>query len=680
MKRIRSRPDQRRPGSRILQKVRQDADGRVSRLWVMPLLVFLLGSLVASWPLAMHLASRIPLGSEPSPTVPYFNLWTLGWTSTWLAHRDGSYWDASIFHPVPGTLAFSDPQPLSGLLATLLWPIHRALAYNAVLLVFLWLNGLLTFRLLRHRGISPIVALLAGLLMQWLPFVTHERGVLQLQPVFGIVWAIDGLWRLADRPAPAVAAELALAVAVSCFTSEYYGIFLIGVFVSVVIVRWSRFRRLRSLAALGGSLAAAGLLVLLILLPQPGHLGRMGFERSATTIRAHSARGADYLRRSELTLGAHLLGAGDRTASSHPLSPGLVLTMLSLAGLAAAWRSKVDRRWVGCLLLLVALAFLGSFGPNLALAEISPYEATRRFVPGLGDLRSPFRLGVVVQMALVLLAASALQWLWQDHRRRLACAAFALAAFEAFPLPARLVPLPEALPAGALQGPVVFLPYATGRSSAAYTDTTAVMVAMQPTRARLVNGFSGYFPDLNGQLKTLLADFPSPAGLQAIQALGVRTLLVERARLDQDQRHRLADLLLSGAISDAGSFWELRAYELRDARLRPGSEYEGRWELAAAATSDELILRALPLGLDEQCYVVAPETAPLGWTLRITSPAGAVRERPAEPKGAFLLCEGGGDGDVTLRTSRPRTSGAHRIELLAAGGTRVVAAGSLTLP
>jgi hypothetical protein len=106
-------------------------------------LIFTLSALFLTYPLALRLFSHIPLGSEEAGTVPFFNLWTLQWNIDQQMQGYPRYWDAPIFAPDKGTFVFSEPQPLSALLAAPLWLAFQspALGYNAVVILFLTLNG-----------------------------------------------------------------------------------------------------------------------------------------------------------------------------------------------------------------------------------------------------------------------------------------------------------------------------------------------------------------------------------------------------------------------------------------------------------------------------------------------------------------------------------------------------------
>ena len=155
-------------------------------------IIYFLWALCLTYPLVQHPFSHIPLGDEKVATVPFFNLWTLQWNIDQLMQGYPRYWDAPIFAPLNGTFAFSEPQPLSALLAAPFWIGFQspAFGYNIVVILFLILNGWFAHWLLKSWGISSLPAFLAGLIMMALPFVAQEMGVLQLIALFGFLWSL----------------------------------------------------------------------------------------------------------------------------------------------------------------------------------------------------------------------------------------------------------------------------------------------------------------------------------------------------------------------------------------------------------------------------------------------------------------------------------------------------------
>jgi len=128
----------------------------------------------------------------------------------------------------------------------------------------------------------------------------------------------------------------------------------------------------------------------------------------------------------------------ERDRGGQRLYPGSSLALLALVGTVAAWRHR-RRRFAVSLLLGAGVAALLSLGPNLELGGWHPYDALGATVPGLQQLRSPFRLAVFVQVLLLGLAGYGLSWLWQRGRAGhiLASASVALGLLE-IAAPARL--------------------------------------------------------------------------------------------------------------------------------------------------------------------------------------------------------------------------------------------------
>ncbi|MFQ5815186.1 MAG: hypothetical protein ACE5G7_01660, partial [Candidatus Hydrothermarchaeaceae archaeon] len=103
-------------------------------------------------------------------------MWILWWNADRLTHGYRGYWDAPIFAPEKGTFAFSETQFPTGVLATPPWLVTRniALTYNIVLLIFLTLNGVAAYILMRGLKVEALTSLLTAVLIQALPYVSKE--------------------------------------------------------------------------------------------------------------------------------------------------------------------------------------------------------------------------------------------------------------------------------------------------------------------------------------------------------------------------------------------------------------------------------------------------------------------------------------------------------------------------
>ena len=158
-------------------------------IFVLVMLAFVVGAIALTWPLARDLGDGIPLGAEKVATVPLFNLWTLAWNVESLGRGFDGYWNAPIFHPIADTFAFSEPQPLLGILGFVLCQLGLSIvaAYGLLLMGSLAVNGMLGALLLRRAGLAWLPSISGGALILVLPFTHQELGVLQLVPLAGVL-------------------------------------------------------------------------------------------------------------------------------------------------------------------------------------------------------------------------------------------------------------------------------------------------------------------------------------------------------------------------------------------------------------------------------------------------------------------------------------------------------------
>ncbi len=504
---------------------------------------------VVTWPLVAHLPSSLPRGTEPVSTVPLFNLWTLRWNQLALGHLFRHYWDAPLFHPAAGALAFSEPQPLTGLVFTPLSALahNPVLGYNLVLLGGLVLNGLAGHRLARTLGAAPVPAAATGALALALPFVAVQMGVLQLVMVFPLIFLIDAVLRWAPGGGRRRAAAMGLWLAVTFLTCGYYGLFASVIIApaALTLVRrtWVSRDRAIDLALTVGVLAVLALPVVLA----QAHL-TSDFHRDPDTILALSAGGKNFWTLPAQAAGAGLLPWVGSTVDGQSLYPGTVLLVLAVAGMVvAAPRASTDRtdvdgrRRVVFLLTGLIIARLVSLGLKLDIGGFRPYDVLRVHVPGFASLRSPFRADVLTQIFLVGLAAYALDAGWrrlteppaaalapkdeaaeaQEARTTpgrapgpraragavaLAVALVALAVAETGIMPVPLHRVDTATPDWASYldhhppegGPdadvLAFMPFPRTNGVASYQATVDHMLAVLDTGGTTVNGYSGLFP------------------------------------------------------------------------------------------------------------------------------------------------------------------------------------------
>lgn len=541
----RSTIDDQRPSSSTL-----NAQRSTQRL--LPLAWYFALSLIATQPLVWHLGDSLPLAGKPPATVPLFNLWTMWWNADRATHGFADYWQAPIFNPIDSAFAFSEPQPTLLIVAPFLWLSgNRVLAYNVYLLLALVLNGWAAHGLVRSRGGRLATCLLGGTLVEILPWVFWQLDCLQLIPLCGVIWTARYAFELLERPAWSAAWRLGLAHGLTYWLCNYYGLFqtiVLGMAGVCLIQRSLLSWKTWALLLAAGGISAA--MVLPLAITQRAVMkDQTTFVRDRQSIVGLSAQARDYTD----PPGRRLLPAFTapdpwRHSVEWRMGPGnlrLIAAGLGLlAGLCAAGRQRYVLFWAAIGLAGFAL----SLGPDNFFWGKSPYDFLREHVPGLAQIRSPFRFAMFVNLAVMVLVIEALQWLHPRSidssmtlRRR--GAAWAPLAVVGGIVLCDVLPVRQTLwraPAGELPawvvwlrdqagpGAVLSLPTAPGTTVDDYEGTTVAMYWQTWHQRPLVNGYSGFFPERDLQLRNNLRRFPHRETLPVISSSGARYVLIPR--------------------------------------------------------------------------------------------------------------------------------------------------------
>ncbi len=504
----------------------------------------------ATWPAAWSPCSSIPLGTEPAATVPLFNAWTIWWNADRLTRGFEGYWDAPIFYPFAETFAWSEPQPMTLLAAPVLWMSgSRALAYNFYAWLALVLNGVFCERLLRRLGIRGVTAIGGGAAMVLLPIVHWQRDVLQLIPVWGVLWTWSGLLSVARRATWRGGVELGLGFGAVCLTSLHQGLFLAVLMLLAAPTMGLRWLRLRTLAAVLLAVAIAGAIVLPIAWPMHRMLAGPVFVRTPENVVQLSARLGDYCA----AYGAQWMEWGTSLARPHwYLSPGWIKVALAVLGVAWGLSRRGWRWWTVFLCSVSGFALLLSLGPQLEIGDWGAWNWLQQHVPGFAQVRNVFRFAYFAQMGTVLLACQALQGLdvlrrrftrRRGVRRCLACGLAvvgAAALLEVRPQPVQLADVPDAARHAdwiellqrdaAPDAGVACIPFAVGNSVADLELTARWMYLGTYHERLLVNGYSGFFPMEDFALRAAMPEgIPTPIVLRQFASDGVEWLVVLRA-------------------------------------------------------------------------------------------------------------------------------------------------------
>jgi hypothetical protein len=519
---------------------------------------------VALVALAVYRQVVFPFG-VPDYGDPLFSTWRLAWVARTIVRDPLHLFDANIFYPEPNTLALSDSIIVPSLFAApLFWMgIPRLIVYQLVFASALVASGTTVFVFVRRLTGSRAAALVSGSIFVLYPFRFEHYSHLELQMTMWMPIGLVLLHRLLRTGRARAGAALGLIVGVQTLSSLYFGlyfaVYLGFVFGGLTIVMTDRLWR-----AWVRSVAVAGLVAALVVAPlAPPYLtnrSRIG-ERDRRENRAYSATASDYLAPHERSAlyGSRL----ENGPAERSLFPGIVPVVLTAVALVPPL-STVTAAYGTALLL----SFDASLGFNRSVYPVL-YDVLLPF----RALRVPARFSVLVGLSLAILAGLGVARL----RRRLSRPGSALLAaaliglvFVEYRPALTLHPVWREMPAvygpllGARDAVVAVFPM-----SAELTANDAKYMYFSTWHwQRLVNGYSGNFPETYAQLTAWMRRFPSPEAIEYLRLRGVQYLVLHGEFMEAaDYGRAVAALAANRRLELVGEFASLpqpsRLYRLR---------------------------------------------------------------------------------------------------------------------
>lgn len=365
-----------------------------------------------AWPLIVSIASALP-NDTGDPGLLSYLMW-------WNAHAvpfTDRWWNAPMFYPVQGALAFSDTLlGVSPFTTPLIWAGVSAVAVHNTLFIAAIFTAALAGHALGYRLTGRHdAALIAGLTFGFHPYRASQMPHVQLLVTCWMALALYALHRYLDRRRPTDLILLGVCWALNGLISGYYLVFF-AVLIGVWMVWFLRERR--DWIVVSGTLIVASLPMLPVLAGH--HRIQAGFEmaRSREEIEAFSADVLAFFSAPFHTSWPHMWTFAPWPEGELYLGIGLMATVM--AGAVVAWRHLPSpapvrlRRWLfGAALAAFALAIWSAMMGGSDLAVIS--------------FRRPYR---VVSTGVWLLIAAALcdRRLADAWRRRSVFAFYVLAA------------------------------------------------------------------------------------------------------------------------------------------------------------------------------------------------------------------------------------------------------------
>lgn len=504
----------------------------------LPLVGFIALAVVLTAPLSLHPSGLARLDGDGR-----FSIWNIGWVAHALSTDPLNVWNANIFFPSRTTLAYSEANLLAGAFAA---PVYAAtgnvfLASNLVLIASFVLSAMATYALVTYLTGNRRAAAVSAIAFAFCPFVFAHLSHIQLLMTAGLPLSLLCFHRLADRPTIGRGAALGLALAAQTYACAYYGIFavlLIGLATLLfAVLRRDLDQRAYWTAILVGALVSAAVVAPLALV-YARFGSETGFARPLDQARLYSATPGSYLASAAYAHRWLLTLAGNWR---EVLFPGLIATILGVAGAIMGLRHARRSPTVVMYVTIGLVALWASFGPDAGL-----YRVLHETVPAFTFLRAPVRFGLIVQLALSVLAGFAVAEILRHANRPLLWTAVLLtvAIGESFkPLTFSPVPAVDRVYrtlAGLPFGGVIELPLYSRRFAFLRTK---YMLASTAHWKPLVGGYSDYMPGRSIELEGVLGGFPTRESLDQLARDDVRYAVVHPADYSPDEREKFEERL-----------------------------------------------------------------------------------------------------------------------------------------
>lgn len=529
-------------------------------------------TLILTLPLALDLDHRFVSWLIDPP----FTMWTMAWQAHAIQVDPAAFFDANIFYPERGALAFSSLNfaPMLAALPILQASSNPILAYNFVYLFAWWLIGFGTFVLARMVGLGVGPSLLAGALAEFSPFTFGQLGHLEILWVGWIPLFLVAAHSLLKRGKPIDFALALIFFLLQSLATWYFAIYLTLVATGLVLFTarrsgWLSWRRWGGVAAV---VAFGWVLMLPLLVPylrvEPGYAK----VRTLDQAQYYSASLDSYFREPAYNqTWRALLGTGDQGESN--LFPGIVFALLAVIGIPRVWSdNRAGMR--GRLLILIGVASIVlTFGPTLQIDSqsiISLPENLLRSLPGYALTRVPARWAIFAVIAFAVCAGVGAQRISRG-RPVILVALFVVALIENFsvPLPTSTLPTWEMLEpeyrwlAAQPSRVVAELPMRVNLES---RDAQVGYVYRSIFHhQRLINGYADYIPDWYAEALSSSKQFPSPDTLALYRQLGVQLIVAHIDQIEPEAHAAILEMLDSetSPIRLAATFGDTMIFQLK---------------------------------------------------------------------------------------------------------------------
>jgi hypothetical protein len=334
------------------------------RRWPLWASVLLYGGLTVamSWPLSRELGNVVP----NDPGDPLLNMWIVWWNSQRVPLTE-SWWNAGIYYPSAGTLAFSETLlGLAPLANPLLWlGVSPVAVYNLLFLGSFVASAAAADLLAREVTGRADAGLLAGLIYGFSPYRQAQLGHVQVLMSAGIPLALFALHRYQRTRQRRWLAIFVAAFVWQGLANGYY-LFFSSVLVALWWLWFGRAGNRLDHARFAVACATCVVLVLPVLLGYQRIQKHYGFERPLAEIKSYSADIASVANADPRSLLWRWMAFDDNP--ERRLFPGVLAVTIVAGGVLLALRARPSADPRSPLLRRVPLWLLGLAVVPLAAA------------------------------------------------------------------------------------------------------------------------------------------------------------------------------------------------------------------------------------------------------------------------------------------------------------------------
>lgn len=505
-------------------------------------------AVIMTWPLG-----RVTVIQVPASDDAYFSIWRLAWIAHQLTRDPWHLFDANIFHPATGTLAYSDAMLMVGAMGAPLFALglDPGIIHNLLMLIAIVASMLCAFALAHRLTGSDPASLLAAIIFGFAPYRMAHIGHLELQWTMWMPLSMLVLHRLVERPSMWRGMALGAALGAQALCSIYYGVFL-SCYLTAAWLALVPFEMAKRRIAIATTAAILPLAVVAAIYAPPYLRARADLkERRVEEVQNYSATPADYLR---VPVENMLRGARHGAApDERSLFPGAIALLLGGFAIITS-RSRVTMTYLALAVVSVDL----SFGVNGLLFRLL------RSIDIVESLRAPSRFGVLALLSIAMLAAIGAAQLFKRFPRvvpavTLALVLLCLTEYWSGPFPMRAydsrpTDVEEWLAIQVPGTPILNLPTPTG-------PTLWRREADHQLRSinhwlPLVNGYSALAPESYIKLIDTLKEFPGRDGLLMLRDRRVRFILIHRRYYDTQEEY---DRIVAAA-EESTRLWPVRTF------------------------------------------------------------------------------------------------------------------------